>query len=81
MDKHRFTFVDVLEDSITLTDLRGGQWMDRVTQVCHHRFTHLLLLRDGRYLEFARLLLSKRERRLLGLLSVYLAINTIPIPC
>jgi hypothetical protein len=61
MDKHRFTFVDVLEDPVTLTDLRGGQRMDRVTQVCHHRFTHLLLLRDGCDLEFARLLLSKRE--------------------
>jgi hypothetical protein len=60
--RHRFTFVDVLEDPIPLADLRAGQWMDRITQVCHHRFTHLLLLRDGCYLEFARLLLSKCER-------------------
>ena len=55
--------------------------MDRVTQVCHHRFTHFLLLRDGCYLEFARLLLSKCEWRLLGLLSMGLPIHTIPIPC
>lgn len=55
-------FMNVLEDPIPLADLGSGQRMDRVAQIRHSRFTHLLLLRNGRYLELARLLLGKCER-------------------
>lgn len=73
------TFMNVLEDPVPLANLGRGQWMDRVAQIRHHRFAHLLLLCNGRYLELAWLLLGKCERRLLGLLGVRLAIYTVPI--
>lgn len=72
-------FMNVLEDPIPLADLGSGQRMDRVAQIRHRRFTHLLLLRNGRYLELAWLLLGKCKRRLPGLLGVRLAIYTVPI--
>jgi len=72
-------FMNVLEDPIPLANLGSGQRMDRVAQIRHRRFTHLLLLRNGRYLELACLLLGKCERRLLGLLGIRLAIYTVPI--
>lgn len=51
--------MNVLEDPVPLADLGCGQRMDRVAQIRHRRFTHLLLLRNGRYLELAWLLLGK----------------------
>jgi len=71
--------MNVLEDSIALANLGSGESVDRVAQIRHNRFTHLLLLCNGCYLEFARLLLGECKRRLLGFLGICLAIHTVPI--
>ena len=54
--------MNVLEDPIPLANLGRGQRMDRVAQIRHHGFAHLLLLCNGCYLELARLLLGNRKR-------------------
>jgi hypothetical protein len=51
--------MNVLEDPIPLANLGSGQRMDRVAQIRYHGFAHLLLLSNGCYLEFARLLLGE----------------------
>jgi hypothetical protein len=71
--------MNVLEDPIALANLGSGERVDRVAQIRHNRFAHLLLLCDGCYLEFARLLLGECKRRLLGFLGICLAIYTVPI--
>ena len=54
--------MNVLEDPIALANLSGGERVDCVTQIRHNRFTHLLLLCNGCYLEFAWLLLGECKR-------------------
>jgi hypothetical protein len=71
--------MNVLEDSIALANLGSRERVDRVAQIRHNRFAHLLLLCNGCYLEFARLLLGECKRRLLGFLGIRLAIYTVPI--
>jgi hypothetical protein len=71
--------MNVLEYSIALANLGSGQRMDRVAQIRHNRLAHLLLLCNGCYLEFARLLLGKCKRRLLGLLGICFPIHAVPI--
>jgi hypothetical protein len=71
--------MDILEDPFPLANLGSGVRVDRVAQICHNRFAHLLLLCNGCYLEFARLLLGECKRRLLGFLGIRLAVHTVPI--
>ena len=73
--------MNVLEDPIALANLGSGERVDRVAQIRHSRFAHLLLLCNGCYLEFARLLLGECKRRLLGFLGICLTIYTVPISC
>jgi len=54
--------MNVLEDPIALANLSSGERVNRVAQIRHNRFTHLLLLCNGCYLEFARLLLRECKR-------------------
>ncbi len=71
--------MNVLEYPIALANLGSGQRTDRVAQIRHNRLAHLLLLCNGCYLEFARLLLGKCKRRLLGFLGICLPIHAVPI--
>jgi hypothetical protein len=71
--------MNVLEDPIALANLGSGERVDRVAQIRHNRFAHLLLLCNGCYLEFARLLLGECKRRLLGFLGIRFAVHTVPI--
>lgn len=71
--------MNILEDPIALANLGSGERVDRVAQIRHNRFAHLLLLCNGCYLEFARLLLGECKRRLLGFLGICLAVHAVPI--
>jgi hypothetical protein len=71
-------FMNVLENLIALANLGSGVRVDRVAQIRHNRFAHLLLLCNRCYPEFAWLLLRERKRRLLGFLGICLAVHTVP---
>lgn len=73
------TLVDILHDPLAVPNLRGRQRMNGVPQVRHRGLAHLLLMRDGRHREFARLLLDNREGRDPGFLCVGLAVSTVAI--
>jgi len=71
--------MNVLEDPMALANLGGGDTVDRVAQIRDNRFAHLLLLCNGCYLEFTRLLLGECKRRLFGFLGIRLAVHTVPV--
>lgn len=73
------TLVDVLHDALAVSDLRRGQLVHLVAQVCHGRLAHLLLVRNRRDGELAGLLLDEREGRYSGLLRVRLAVDFVSV--
>ena len=69
-DLRLVALVDVLLDALPLADACRRQRVDGVAQVAHRGLAHLVLVRDGRDAELARLLLRDCKGRDLGFLCV-----------
>lgn len=71
------TFVNILEDLLSMPNLCRWQSMDFEPEIGNSSFAHLLLMRDARDSKQARLLLRERKWRGFGFLGVGLAVDFI----
>jgi hypothetical protein len=68
-----------LIDPFPVANLSRRDRMDMEAQVSDHRLAHLLLVCDGGYRKFTRLLLNQREGRDFRFLRMRLSVDVVPV--